>query len=73
VPLTLEVAEGTPEALARTAAKEAVLGIGVGGDDERLVLILAAAPAQPYLTAPAGEARSFAQNAARVAARRPLR
>jgi hypothetical protein len=73
VPLTIEIAEGTPQGLAREAAKQAVLGVGLGGDAERLVLVLAAAPGDPYLEGPASNARSFAQNAARVAARRPLR
>ena len=73
VPLTIEIAEGTPQALAREAARKAVLGLGLGGDAERLVLVLAAAPGGPYLQGPASDARSFAQNAARVAARRPLR
>jgi hypothetical protein len=73
VPLTIEIAEGTPQTLARQAAKQASLGLGLGGDADRLVLVLAAAPGRPYLEGSAREARSFAQNAARVAARRPLR
>jgi cobalamin biosynthesis protein CbiG len=73
VPLTIGVAEGTPHALAREAARHALLGLGLGADAERLVLVLAAAPGDPYLEEAANNARSFAQNAARVAARRPLR
>jgi hypothetical protein len=73
VPLTIEIAEGTPQTLAREAAKQALLGLGLGGDADRLVLVLMAAPERPYLERPASHARSFAQNAARVAARRPLR
>jgi hypothetical protein len=72
VPLTIEVAEGTPHDLAREAARRSVLGLGLGGDAERLILVLAAAPGRPYVEGSASEARSFAQNAARVAARRPL-
>jgi hypothetical protein len=73
VPLTIEIAEGAPQALAREAATQAALGLGLGGDAERLILVLAAASGRPYLESSASEARSFAQNAARVAARRPLR
>jgi hypothetical protein len=73
VPLTIEIAEGTPQGLAREAAKQAVLGLGLGGDAERLVLVLAAAPEHPYVEGSVSEARSFAHDAARVAARRPLR
>ena len=73
VPLTIEIAEGTPQDLAREAAKQALLGLGLGGDAERLVLVLTAAPGRAYLEGPASDARSFAQNAARLAARRPLR
>jgi hypothetical protein len=72
VPLAVELASGAPEALAHEAVRRAVLGIGVGGDGERLVLVLAGGPARPYLEAPAAEARSFGHDAARVAARRPL-
>lgn len=74
VPLTLENVEaGDPVALAREAARAAALGLGIGGDGARVVLVLAAAPGRPYLEASAGSARNFAQAAARVAARRPLR
>ena len=34
VPLTIEIAEGTPQDLAREAAKQALLGLGLGGDAE---------------------------------------
>jgi hypothetical protein len=73
VPLEVQVAEGPPEILAREAARRGALGIGLGGDHSRLVLVLAALPASPYLEANAAEARAFGRNAARVAARRPLR
>ena len=73
VPLAVEPAGGAPELLAREAARRALLGIGVGGDGERLVLVLAGGPPRSYLEAPAAEARSFGHDAARVAARRPLR
>jgi hypothetical protein len=73
VPLEVEVAEGSPEALAREAAGRGALGIGLGGDQSRLVLVLAALPTSPYLEANAAEARAFGRDAARVAARRPLR
>jgi hypothetical protein len=73
VPLTIEVAEGTAHNLAREAARQSVLGLGLGGDAEQLVLALAAASERPYVEGPASDARSFAHNAARVATRRPLR
>jgi hypothetical protein len=74
VPLTLEVVEeGDPVALAREAARAAALGLGIGADGKRVVLVLAAATGRPYLQASADGARDFAQAAARVAARRPLR
>jgi len=73
VPLTVEAGEGAPKALAREAARRALLGIGVGGDGERLALVLAGATTRPYLEAPASEARSFGHDAARIVARRPLR
>lgn len=72
VPLTVLAATGSPEALAREAAKRALLGIGIGGDGERLALVLAGAPARPYLEAPAAAARAFGHDGARVVARRPL-
>jgi hypothetical protein len=74
VPLTIAPAplERAPEALAREAARTAVLGIGIGGDRNRLVLVLAGSPAGPYLEATAAAARSFGRDAARIAARRPL-
>ena len=72
VPVTVVAAEGTPRTLARAAANRALLGIGIGGDRERLVLMLAGGPADPYLDDSAASARSFGHNAARIAARRPL-
>ena len=73
VPLEVAVAQGSAEALAREAATRAALGLGIGGDHDRLVLVLAAFPGRPYLEVKAAEARAFGHDAARVAARRPLR
>jgi phosphoribosylcarboxyaminoimidazole (NCAIR) mutase len=74
VPVTVTVvaAGQTPETLAREAAKRAVLGIGIGGDSDRLAVVLAGGPPRPYLQAPATAARSLGRNAARIASRRPL-
>ena len=72
VPLRIELEEGQALELAARAARSSTLGIGVGGDADRLVLALAIAPGRAYLEAPAERARAFAQAAARVAARRPL-
>jgi hypothetical protein len=72
VPLTVQRAHGSPEDLAREAARRALLGIGIGGDGERLALVLSGGPPRPYLQARAGAARSFGHDAARIAARRPL-
>jgi hypothetical protein len=73
VPLSVRHAPGEAAALAREAAGQAALGLGIGGDETRLALVLAAAPGRSYLEASATRGRSFAQAAARVAARRPLR
>jgi hypothetical protein len=67
------VTESSPETLAREAARRATLGLGIGGDDDRLVLVLAAFSGRPYLEAMASEARAMGHDAARIAARRPLR
>jgi hypothetical protein len=72
VPVTVQAAEGPADELARAAAKRALLGIGIGGDGERLALVLVGAPREPYLQAPASAARAFGHDAARIAARRPL-
>lgn len=72
VPVTVAEGRGSPTALAREAAQRAVLGIGIGGDGDRLALVLAGGPPRPYLEAPASEARAFGRSAARIAARRPL-
>jgi hypothetical protein len=72
VPVRFEQAQGDAVSLARNAARASPLGLGVGADRERLVLVLAAAPGRPYLDAPATATRAFGQAAARVAARRPL-
>jgi hypothetical protein len=73
VPLEVVVTEGAPEALAREAARRGALGLGIGGDHERLVLVLAAFPHRPYLEAEAAAARALGHDAARIAARRRLR
>ena len=72
VPVAVEAAVGEPEALARRAANRALLGIGIGGDGERLALVLLGSRGQPYLAAPAAAARRLGHDAARIAARRPL-
>jgi hypothetical protein len=72
VPVTVLTAHGTPEALAREAARRALLGIGIGGDGERLALVLAGASGRAYLEAPTAAARAFGRHTARLAARRPL-
>jgi Dehydratase medium subunit len=72
VPLRWEQAAGDALPLARDAARRSPLGLGVGGDAQRLALVLAAAPARPYLEARATEGRAFGHAVARVAARRPL-
>lgn len=72
VPLRSSPAEGDALGLARAAARDAPLGLGIGGDAQRLALVLAAAPGRPYVEAPPERARAFAQQAARITARRPL-
>jgi hypothetical protein len=72
VPLTVVIADSDAEGLARAAARKALLGIGIGGDKDQLVLMLAGSVARPYLRAPATAARAFGRDAARVVARRPL-
>ena len=72
VPLSCEAAAGDVLTLAREAARRSALGLGVGGDAERLLLVLAAAPGRPYLDGVPGSARAFGKAAARIAARRPL-
>ena len=72
VPLALERRAGTAAELARAAARLAPAGIGVGGDEETLVVALAGWP-EPYVTAPVSQAREIGHVAARLAARRPLR
>jgi hypothetical protein len=72
VPLTLEFARGDAFELAREAARRSPLGLGVGGDTSRLILVLAAASGRAYLEAPVGDARAFGHAAACVASRRPL-
>jgi propanediol dehydratase-reactivating factor small subunit len=72
VPLTLEFAAGDAIELARAAARRSPLGLGVGCDTSRLVLVLAAASGHAYLETPTAEARAFGHSVARVASRRPL-
>jgi hypothetical protein len=73
VPLAVERAEGTGHELARAAAGRALLALGIGVDSQGARAVLAAAPAASYLQAPLAGVRAFAQDAARVAGRRPLR
>jgi hypothetical protein len=73
VPVAVSAADGAADVLARQAAALALLGIGIGGDGDGLVLMLAGAPGRSYLEARNADARGFGQDAARIAARRPLR
>jgi Dehydratase medium subunit len=73
VPLTVERSEGSAQELARAAAARALLGLGLGLDSRGACAVLGAAPAGIYLQAPPEGLRAFAQDAARVAGRRPLR
>lgn len=73
VPLTVERVAGARQELARAAALRGLLGIGVGVDCQGACAVLTAAPAGIYLQAPPERLRAFAQDAARVAGRRPLR
>jgi hypothetical protein len=72
VPVVVEERVGPAAELARTAARAAPAGIGVGGDAATLVVALAGWP-EPYVTAPVSQAREIGHVAARLAARRPLR
>ena len=73
VPLAVERADGTGQELGRAAASRALLGLGLGVDARGACAVLAAAPATAYLQAPLADVRAFAQDAARIAGRRPLR
>ncbi len=73
VPLVVERGEGSGYELGRAASARAVLGLGIGVGSDAACAVLAAAPAAPYLQARADEVRAFAQDAARIAGRRPLR
>jgi hypothetical protein len=73
VPLAIERAEGQGHELGRAASVRALLGLGLGVDACGACAVLAAAPAEPYLRAPLNGIRAFAQDAARIAGRRPLR
>jgi Dehydratase medium subunit len=72
VPLTATVRRGAALTLARDAARTSQLGIGIGADQARLVVVLAASPAIPFLEATPAQARTLGHWAARIAARRPL-
>ena len=72
VPLQVGVRSGSALALGREAARDAPAGIGVGGDRDRLVVVLAAAPGAAYITVDPGAGRLVGTAAARLAARRPL-
>lgn len=72
VPTVIERGDGNALELARAAARASALGLGVGGDGERIVLVLAASPARPYLEADVTATRAFGQAVARVAACRPV-
>ena len=73
VPLVVERAEGGSHALGREAAGRALLGLGIGVGPDGASAVLAAAPATAYLQAAPADLRAFAQDAARIAGRRPLR
>jgi hypothetical protein len=73
VPLVVERAAGTGQALGRAAAARALLGLGLGVDARGACAVLAAASGGAYLEAELGALRAFAQDAARIAGRRPLR
>jgi hypothetical protein len=73
VPLTIEHGAGSGHGLGRTAAARALLGLGIGVAGDTACVVLAAAPAAPYLQAQPADLRALAQDAARIAGRRPLR
>ena len=73
VPLAIERADGTRQELGRAAATRAVLGLGLGVDSHGACAVLAAAPARAYVQGSLADVRAFAQDAARIAGRRPLR
>ena len=70
VPVLIRRCEGSAEALARLAAAESLLGIGVSIDARGGMIVLAAAPGSPYLTGT--DLRLLGHQAACIAARRPL-
>jgi hypothetical protein len=72
VPVSITVAAGDAETLARCAARDAPAGIGIGGDADRLVVTLAAASGSPYLTGTPAAARHLGTCAARLVRRGPL-
>jgi len=73
VPLAVEHGEGSGQELGRAAAGRALLGLGIGVGSGGACAVLSAAPASAYLQAGPADVRAFAQDAARIAGRRPLR
>jgi hypothetical protein len=73
VPLAVERAEGSGHELGRAAATRALLGLGIGLDAQGAYAVLAAAAGAAYLESELTGVRAFAQDAARVAGRRPVR
>jgi len=72
VPVHITVVEtGQADRLAARAAARSPLRIGFASDDKVAVIHLAGA-ASPYLSSPIAQLRHLAQQAARIAARRPL-
>jgi N-acetylmuramic acid 6-phosphate (MurNAc-6-P) etherase len=72
VPFAIGVECSDAMALGRRAAAASALGIGIGGDAARLVVVLAASAGRPYIEGTVADARTIGQQAARIAARRPL-
>ncbi len=74
VPLAVERAEGHgPRARPRRRGARRCSGSGSASTRDGACAVLAAAPAAAYLQAPLADVRAFAQDAARIAGRRPLR
>ncbi len=72
VPFAISVEQADAMALGRRAATASPLGIGIGGDATRLVVVLAAAAGRAYLEGTVDDARQIGRQAARIAVRRPL-
>jgi hypothetical protein len=73
VPVTVTLRVGDALPLARAAARNAPGGVGIGADQTRVCVCLAAAAGRAYLEASLNETRRLSQDAARLVARRPLR